>query len=74
MNGKAWGWVCVGTGLATSFSGYQLIRSQEHPSGTTGFEGPRINRRGVVILMGNLLLAFGLAVAVIISSFFFIGG
>ncbi|MFI5345047.1 MAG: hypothetical protein ACHQ51_01615 [Elusimicrobiota bacterium] len=74
MNGKAWGAFCLVAGFATAFGGYRLIRSQEHPAGTTGFEGPSLNRRGLVMLLGNLLLALGLVVAVIISSFFFIGG
>jgi hypothetical protein len=74
MNGKAWGAVCVVAGLSAAFGGYKLIRSQEHPAGTTGFEGPALNRRGVLMVIGDILLGLGLVLAVIISSFFFIGG
>lgn len=74
MSGKIWGTVCIVAGLATAYGGIRLIQSQEHPPGTTGFEGPWINRRGLLMMLGNILLAIGLTVAVIISSFFFIGG
>ena len=57
-----------------AFAGYKLTRSQEQPEGTTGFEGVGPNRRGLVMLLGNGLLMLGLVLAVIISSFFFIGG
>ena len=74
MNGKAWGVVCVVAGLSTAYGGYKLIQSQEHPPGTAGFEGPGLNRRGLLMLVGNACLGLGLILAVIISSFFFIGG
>jgi len=74
MNGKAWGVVCIVVGLSTAYAGFRLIQSQEHPPGTTGFEGPWINRRGLLMLAGYSLLGVGLILAVIFSSFFFIGG
>lgn len=74
MSGHLWGAVCVVAGLAMAFAGYRLTRSQERPEGSTGFEGVGVTRRGWVILAGNALLMLGLVIAVIISSFFFIGG
>lgn len=74
MNGKAWGAVCVVAGLGLAFAGHKLTRSQEPPPGATGFEGVGVTRRGWVILAGNGLLMLGLVLAVIVSSFFFIGG
>ncbi|HEX4047346.1 MAG TPA: hypothetical protein VH309_05905 [Elusimicrobiota bacterium] len=74
MNGKAGGAACVVAGLGLAAAGWRLIKSQEHPESTTGFEGPGLNRRGALMLLGNVLLGLGLVIAVIISSFFFIGG
>lgn len=74
MNGKAWGCVFAVGGLALAAAGWKLIKSQDLPEGAAGFEGVGLSRRGLVILAGYFLLMFGLVLAVIISSFFFIGG
>jgi hypothetical protein len=74
MNGRAWGIVCAVSGLALAFSGWKLKKSQEHPVGTTGFEGPGLNRRGLLMLSGEALLILGLILASIIAALFFIGG
>ena len=74
MTGRAWGCVFVVGGLALAAGGWKLIKSQEHPEGTTGFEGVAPNRRGLVIMAGYGALILGLILALLISSFFFIGG
>lgn len=74
MNGRAWGAVCVAAGLGLAVGGWKLVSSQEHPAGTSGFEGAAPNRRGLAIAAGYGMLVFGLILAVIVSSFFFIGG
>lgn len=74
MSGRVWGAVCVVGGLSMAAAGYKLVRSQELPEGTTGFQGVAPNRRGLAALAGYGLLMLGLILAVIISSFFFIGG
>jgi hypothetical protein len=74
MNGKYWGVACIVAGLAMAYGGMRIIKSQEHPPGTTGFEGPWLNRRGMIMMVGDGLLILGLVLAIIFSSFFFIGG
>jgi hypothetical protein len=74
MNGRIGGLACVVAGLSLAYAGGSLIKSQEHPAGTTGFEGPRLNGRGWLTLAGYALLALGLILAIIFSAFFFIGG
>jgi hypothetical protein len=74
MSGKAWGGICIFAGLSLAYGGWRLVKSQEHPAGTTGFEGPGLNGRGCIMMAGSALLVLGLILAIIISSFFFIGG
>jgi hypothetical protein len=74
LNGKAWGGLCVVAGLALAAAGWKLMKSAELPEGTTGFTGVAPSRRGLTIFAGNALLIVGLVLAVIVSSFFFIGG
>ena len=74
MNSKTWGALCVVLGLALAAAGWKLLKSAEHPEGTTGFSGIAPNRRGLTILAGNVLLIAGLILAAIVGSFFFIGG
>lgn len=74
MSGKAWGSVCAAAGLGLACAGWRLIRSQELPEGATGFSGPGLDARGLRVMLGNALLVFGLILAFIVSSFFFIGG
>jgi hypothetical protein len=74
MSGRSWGIACVAAGLSMAYGGWRLVKSQEHPAGTAGFEGPGLNRRGWLMMTGDALLALGLILAIIVSSFFFIGG
>jgi hypothetical protein len=74
LNGKAWGAVFVVVGLSLAACGWKLMKAAELPEGTTGFTGVGPNRRGLVLFAGNALLIVGLILAVLISSFFFIGG
>lgn len=74
MSGKACGAACIIAGASLTYAGWRLVKSQEHPAGTAGFEGPGLNRRGWLMMLGNVLLGLGLILAIIFSSFFFIGG
>ncbi len=74
MSGKAWGAVCVAGGLGLAFAGWRLAAAQRHPEGTTGFEGPGLNARGLKGMAGGLLMVLGLVLAVLIGPIFFIGG
>jgi hypothetical protein len=74
LNGKVWGLARILAGLSLAYGGWRLIESQEHPAGTTGFEGPGLNRRGLLMLAGYALLILGLILAIIFSAFIFMGG
>jgi hypothetical protein len=74
VSGKAWGAACVLAGLALAAGGWKVLKSQEHPPGTTGFEGLAPNRRGLALAAGYGMLILGLVLSVLIGSFFFIGG
>jgi hypothetical protein len=74
MKGNFWGTVCIISGAAISYGGWRLIKSQELPPERTGFEGVFINRRGLLFALGYALLGFGMILAIIFGSIFFVGG
>ena len=74
MNTGIPGTALAAAGLATAYAGWRVIRSQEHPPGTTGFEGPGLNARGWKMLAGELLLVGGLILAAVIGPMLILGG
>lgn len=60
------------SGAGVAYLGYRIEKSQEHPEGTTGFEGPGLNRRGLIMLLGSTLMIVGLILAMIMAPMMFI--
>ncbi len=64
--------LCLLIGGGITWVGYRLKAPYERPPGTTGFAGPIISRHLLIGSAGNLLVVFGLIIAVMFSLIFFL--